>query len=508
MASIWDDQDYLMAVGAGLLSGRGGKGFGGFAHDLGNALMGGLAARQSSAKTKAIQAEADLKAQEYQRRMKLMDELSGGGAPSGGLLGGSQAPAPGGLLSPSPGGNDLAGRYNIPPDAIRFGALTKDPAQFMAEAIQKSTQPHWSNGIGYAWNPQTRGYDFIGGAVGPNTFPVANQGGQLRAQPIQGLSDAIASQEGARTRATESAKAELDLVDVPMGGRVVKMTRAEAARILGQQQAPQSAPPQIPSAVIDAERNGRPFVATVQPGGQPMFSYPSAPLGQSLTKAEEAAQVGRVNTGIEATKGLNEDFVKNSYRPVMDAGKQAESVLNRVEALQKSGILNSTGWGTTQKAYAASVLGALGVKDASKYAADSETFRKLLMDTNWELLNAAKGPQTEGDAQRALQTFVQLGNRPEANKFILDYTAAAARLAKQRANHYATAVQGRGADTDLAGIEKSWGEKAPSLWDMPEMKKWANGGDAAPNKVTLPGGKVMTFPSEAAARAFKKQAGL
>lgn len=410
----------------------------------------------------------------------------------------------------------LSKRYGIPQEALA-AMMASGKYDEIGKMIADSAKPHFSNGVGFQRDPGSGGYKFIGGMAAPGSFPVEQDGrGGLRVSPIEGMQDAAAGLEGAKTAATERARASFDLVDVPDGrGGMVKMPRTQAIQMLrgSQPEGPQGIPPEV----MDAARSGRPFSAQVPPGGAPQINYQPGNagggfggMGRSLTKAEEAAQVGRVNNQLGATNALNDDFIKNSYRPVMDSAKQADNVLGRVAMLQKSGMLDKTGWGATQKVYAASVLSSLGVKDAGQYAADGETFRKFLMDANWELLNQAKGPQTEGDAQRALQTFVQLGNQPQANKFILDYTAAVARMAKEKANHYATTIQGRGSDADLSKIEQGWFEKNRSLWDQPEMKKWSgdSGAGGDPNKVALPNGKVMSFPSAAAAREFKKRAGL
>jgi hypothetical protein len=173
--------------------------------------------------------------------------------------------------------------------------------------------------------------------------------------------------------------------------------------------------------------------------------------------------------------------------------------------------MNSTGWGATQKVYGANVLAAFGVKDAANYASDAQTFRQALMEKNWELLNAAKGVQTEGDSQRAMQTFATLENTPRANKFILDLSAATARLAKTKAAFFDQEVQKRKGAGDLSGIEGEWQRVAPSLWEMPELKgRWGDNaaGQVGATSVRLPSGQVMRFPSDMAMRAFKKQAGI
>lgn len=62
----------------------------------------------------------------------------------------------------------------------------------------------------------------------------------------------------------------------------------------------------------------------------------------------------------------------------------------------------------------------LNLPDPSKgQVFDMATFDNLL-----KALQAQKGPQTEGDAQRALKTFASIKNTKEANLFILDYMEA------------------------------------------------------------------------------------
>lgn len=213
---------------------------------------------------------------------------------------------------------------------------------------------------------------------------------------------------------------------------------------------------------------------------------------------------------VKATEDLNSDWVKNSYRPTMDAAKSADAILNRVGGLQRSGYLDSTGWGATQKAYGANVLAAFGVKDAAAYAGDAQTFRKFMMDANWELLNQAKGVQTEGDSKRAMQTFAQLENTPRANRFILDFTSATAKLAKEKAAFFGRELQRTKGSGDLSTIEAAWQQNAPSIWEYPELKgRWGDSQQRAPElgprSVALPGGRVATFPNEQAARAFRQQ---
>lgn len=64
----------------------------------------------------------------------------------------------------------------------------------------------------------------------------------------------------------------------------------------------------------------------------------------------------------------------------------------------------------------------LNLPDPSKGQIFDQASFKNLLDT----LAAQKGPQTEGDAQRAMKTFAQMSNTVDANIFILDYMEALA----------------------------------------------------------------------------------
>lgn len=294
-------------------------------------------------------------------------------------------------------------------------------------------------------DPGTGEVQILGGMASPGQTPWAMRNGQAQAMPVQGMAEEVARAKGLETSAVEAARAPYSFQSHPTG--------------------PGGAP-QVMS--VDRLRQ----LEGGNPGGrESKFRTPQ--VGQ-LTVTEPSRMGGGLSgpNPIEtrATEGLNDDFIKNGYRPIMDAARSADAVLARVGALQRNGALDKTGWGMTQRAYAANLLGAFGVKDAQAFAGDAQTFNKFLMDTNWELLNQAKGPQTEGDAQRALQTFAQLGNTPQANKFILDFTSATQKLVKEKAKFYSDAARGNRAD--LSAIEGAWMERAPSLWDMPELRKW------------------------------------
>jgi hypothetical protein len=163
------------------------------------------------------------------------------------------------------------------------------------------------------------------------------------------------------------------------------------------------------------------------------------------------------------------------------------------------------------------VLGALGVQNAKEFATDAQTF---LASANAAVLQRQleqKGPQTESDAQRITQTGAQLGNTKEANKFVLNVAKAQLQRDLEQRNFYAA---WRDKNKTLEGAEDAWyaGPGSKSLFDSPTLKKYGpsvvdqipgqSRSAPASNSVTLPDGRVKTFPNAAAANQFKKAAGL
>lgn len=172
----------------------------------------------------------------------------------------------------------------------------------------------------------------------------------------------------------------------------------------------------------------------------------------------------------ESEKGLNDDWMKNDYRTAISNSESASNLVNTIKAMRM--VDTNTGWGEGVKGSAASVLGALGVKDAANYASKQEKFQALAMDRLQTELMKQKGPQTEGDAQRASQTFVRLGNTPATNEFILDFAEAKARQDIRKAAFFQEAVNQPHAKGDLQQINTVWNKIQGSIFDDPILAKY------------------------------------
>lgn len=247
--------------------------------------------------------------------------------------------------------------------------------------------------------------------------------GAATATPVPGYRDIQAGNAGATTRAQEEARAELDLVAVPDGqGGTRMMPRDEAARVLG-------------------GGNG---------GGAPS----GGGLGSSPSPVSQSA----------ATK-LNDDWVSGSYRPTLDAAGAASNLIGTITAMRA--IPLDTGFGAEYQGAAANLLTSLGVENAASVATNTQKFQSLAMDRLQTELMKQKGPQTEGDAERAGQTFAKLGNTPEANKFIFDFAEAKANMDMRKAAFYEAALPLARQSGDLTEVDRRWRALQGSVWDDP-----------------------------------------
>lgn len=319
----------------------------------------------------------------------------------------------------------------------------------------------------------------------PTKGVTAGTDGVVRQMP--GAADALAGIAGATTTAQERAKAGFDLVQVPQSdGTTRMMPRDQAVAALGgnQPMANRGAPvsPGLQAAIeADAKANGIPnpvanFQGNPANGGFMLSSERPAQNVPRLGQTQSPADAGRQKNITEAGGKVNEAWLRTSYEPAIASGQAAQSLIDNSnvarDALAKMG---KTGWGTETKAAAASILAGLGIapENAKMFAANAQIFQAKAMDSLWVKLNAAKGPQTEGDAQRASQTWAALKNTPEANAFILDFAQAQAERDKVKAAFFQQALpiaQGKG---DLAEVDREWSKRTPSIFDMPSMKKWS-----------------------------------
>jgi hypothetical protein len=172
------------------------------------------------------------------------------------------------------------------------------------------------------------------------------------------------------------------------------------------------------------------------------------------------------------------------------AGESATKLLPSIDVSMS--ILDQgfqTGWGTPAKKEAARILAAFGSDKASNYATSASLFlsesRKVLL----ERMLAQKGTQSENDAKRIEESFVALGNTPEANRFMLSFAKAQAKNEIAKQNFY---EQWYKANKTYEGAEVAWNESegSKSIFDAPEMKPYRIREPKAGSQSATPRGKA------------------
>lgn len=199
-----------------------------------------------------------------------------------------------------------------------------------------------------------------------------------------------------------------------------------------------------------------------------------AELQQKLQIAAASRAPGTTVTMVseKAEQGARGKMLVDQYSDISKSAGLAVKTLPSIEA--NLSALNKgldTGFGTDAKAAGARILGALGVKDAEKFATDTQTFQSNAMSALMQKQLEQKGPQTESDAARLEQIGAQLGKTKDANRFILDTAKEQLRRDVDQRNFYDRWYETR---QTYNGAENAWfaGEGGKSLFDRPALKKY------------------------------------
>ena len=307
--------------------------------------------------------------------------------------------------------------------------------------------------------------------------------------PLAGFSATNAAMKGDETAAIEAAKAANDLVTVNLADGPVQMTRQRAIQLAGGGQAPSSpigsgngldisklSPQQMKVLQMqDPEAFANGVISFGQSRQAPQTPMQSRGNGLGIplqTEAQKEFEVGNVRGRQGTANSLNDNWIKQSYNPTLDAGKSSKDILGGLDALKTIDL--KTGWGTEAKASAANVLTSLGIapQNAEMYATNVQKFQSVAMGKLLDTLAAQKGPQTEGDSTRAQQTFAMLKNTNEANQFIADFARAKANMDVRKANFYQDALPLGQQIGDLNEIDRRWKKIQGSIWDDPALQPY------------------------------------
>ena len=145
----------------------------------------------------------------------------------------------------------------------------------------------------------------------------------------------------------------------------------------------------------------------------------NAAIMGNLNKTGTTVNVGNKEE-VTASQELGKLHVKR-ISDAIDAGDRAEETLASVQQLR--GVDVSQGGSVPLRAGLADAFASVGIDAEELFGVDLanvQAFNSVNKRLINQVLNQAKGPQTEGDAKRAVRTLATLGNKPEANAFILD----------------------------------------------------------------------------------------
>jgi hypothetical protein len=185
------------------------------------------------------------------------------------------------------------------------------------------------------------------------------------------------------------------------------------------------------------------------------------PLAPSITMVSEKAE-----------QGARGKMLVDQYGDISKAAGLAARTMPAIEANLTA--LNKgfdTGFGKETIAAGASVLAALGVKDAEKFATDAQQFQSNAISAVLQKQLEQKGPQTESDAKRIEQIGAQLGKTKSANEFILGTAKEQLKRDIEQRNFYDRWYK---TNKTYDGAEDAWfaGEGGKSLFERPALKKY------------------------------------
>lgn len=435
--------------------------------------------RLSDLQEQRAQRELEVMQRDQQLRTNLLQQLTGSPA-----AGNAAVISQTGGLAPTRANAAIHEQAQPPMSRLPLEAVQADLAfnggRGIASELFQRTRPNvkFEGGVAMDMNRVAPGTTIPNVSQSGQAFqliPDQNAPGGYRVTVPAGAVDAY----GQFQRANEQAKADFDMVRIynPSTQREELVPRSSLVR---QQQTPQqigAQPNRVPPQVQAQRDQGRVQILqqelrnATNPSDiqaiQRELGRMGAPAGASV---REKASAQTLDLG-------NQQFMKDVFPSVIEAGSTAGQTLTTLSTARRAiEGMGNTGWAEVAKAAVAPALAAIGVKGAENFATNAQLFQQAGMTRLWEVLNAAKGPQTEGDADRAQQTFIRLRDTKEKNLYVLDLAQAVAERDAARARFFREALPLAQAEGDLQKIDREWARIQPSVLNMPSMRKWQQAG--------------------------------
>jgi hypothetical protein len=213
--------------------------------------------------------------------------------------------------------------------------------------------------------------------------------------------------------------------------------------------------------------------AALPPGDPRIPQYMAAINKETTRAAPPVVNISNVTEKAEAAdygKLLIKDY--DAIKTSSDLARKSLPALESNLAILNKGF--STGFGTETVAAGAKVLGALGVKDAEKFASNAQVFLANANNAVLQKQLEQKGVQTAADADRITSTGAQFGNTKDANEFILKVAKEQLQRDIEQRDFYAA---WRDKNQTFNGAENAWftGPGGKSLFERPGLKAYAAG---------------------------------
>lgn len=519
----------LVAMGLGIMANaRKGREFEG----IGQAGMGALQYRNDSldriVKERGQALTQGMGAMKLGKEMDSLDlqkKLMNGedpGVPSGATGGGAPAPLPP-MMGP-PGPNDVPAPAASPagdtaPNLTKLTLMQRAANLGVAEPVRLAL----AGGGPEGWRKAadiiaTASKPHFGQGVNPILRNPAN--GVFEVHRPEGMTQIQAEQAGAVEEAKQKAIAANDLVKVMVGNREIQMSRADALRQLGQQASslPSAAPPKGNVSFNFAPGTGPspPQMAEIQKdmSGQPSGFSPAATKGQlglSADPIEQDRLKQAVLTEAQAKREVNTGAIGQIDKAYPDVSAHASvniPVIHEARRALDSGIL--TGAGANFGLKLGSVLSQAGFAGADAPVENTQVFMKTQARQVLGIIKMLGSGSGISDADREYAAGIVGGDitlNEGSLRRLLDISERAQRSAIGAHNtrvKQASSVMG---NPDIGAL---YNVEAPGAYmrsDKPQATtpQRESAAPAGPNSVTAPNGKTYSFPSPAAAQAFRKK---
>lgn len=348
-----------------------------------------------------------------------------------------------------------------------IGKITQLTQTLAKAAFDKGDYKTLDEALQWAHGEAIRIVTASGGAMGNRTKPLTGDIGGVPTTPppaatptpagfprvsAQEQAGRDAEREAIRLRETEAARKERDAALASGNAPAATQAGANLASLHTELANTIAALPAAQRA--DADRNFQRYIANPNQGTLSALEASLTRVG-AMPKLDVVRRAGETETSKETAKTYADLFTENVAKPAQafsNTGKimQDFNTLGQMQYALKNGKLKEFMAGDAGK-YALSFLPESS--DLRKGIANAQEAEKLTAGMVNQILMAAKGVQTEGDAQRARSQVTSIGTDPDANAYLEAYISETARQLKMRER---AGLEHKNVRGTFEGYDESW----------------------------------------------------